>query len=300
MGWAIVAFPFYPYPQNRTVLIRWGRGGSTVTKRVRSGAKAGSKSKSGPSILTSHSTLFNQPLLLDGEDAAAYRQLVETIRAAIKPLDVIDDILIADIVMLEWEVLRWHRLKSRLITTLGISFLKSFLLERIDYDGRFAETIADFLMEGLPEQETDAAEALAQKCVAGEEEAVKKVTEIFDRMQLDFDKIRDLAKAEEVQGLMQAYLRRERDAVETVHEFFAEEGKDLDSFMASALVHNLDSIERIERLTTMAESRRDKALSEIDRRHAVLGETLRRSLQQIEGDALELIGATADKERDAA
>jgi hypothetical protein len=41
-----------------------------------------------------------------------------------------------------------------------------------------------------------------------------------------------------------------------------------------------------QRLTTIAESRRNASLHEIDRRRAVLGETLRRSVQEIEDGEL--------------
>ena len=54
-------------------------------------------------------------LLLEGEDAAAYDQLLARICAAVKPVDIIDEMFIADVVSLEWEVLRWRRLKWGLI-----------------------------------------------------------------------------------------------------------------------------------------------------------------------------------------
>ena len=50
--------------------------------------------------------VFGPPLLLEGEDAAAYDKLLARVCAAIKPVDVIDEMLIADILALEWEVLR--------------------------------------------------------------------------------------------------------------------------------------------------------------------------------------------------
>ena len=59
--------------------------------------------------------LFGPPLLLEGEDAAAYDELLARICAAVEPVDVIDEMFIADVVPLEWEVLRWRRLKWSLI-----------------------------------------------------------------------------------------------------------------------------------------------------------------------------------------
>jgi hypothetical protein len=41
--------------------------------------------------------LFGPPQLLEGEDAAAYDQLLARICAAVKPVDVIDEIFIVDV-----------------------------------------------------------------------------------------------------------------------------------------------------------------------------------------------------------
>src|SRR5215470_10825383 len=59
--------------------------------------------------------VFGPPLLLEGEDAAAYDELLSRVCAAVKPADIIDEMFIADIVALEWEVLRWRRLKWTLM-----------------------------------------------------------------------------------------------------------------------------------------------------------------------------------------
>jgi hypothetical protein len=42
-------------------------------------------------------TLFGPPLLLEGEDAAVYEEFLARIRAAVNPVDIIDDIYIADL-----------------------------------------------------------------------------------------------------------------------------------------------------------------------------------------------------------
>ncbi len=73
--------------------------------------------------------LFGPPLLIEGEDAAAYDQLLARICAAVKPVDIIDEMFIADVVSLEWEILRWRRLKSSLIQARGLEALEDFLAE---------------------------------------------------------------------------------------------------------------------------------------------------------------------------
>src|SRR5262249_43194970 len=67
--------------------------------------------------------LFGPPLLLEGEDASAYDELLARICAAVKPADIIDEMFIADIVALEWEVLRWRRLKWTLMQRLDLKHL---------------------------------------------------------------------------------------------------------------------------------------------------------------------------------
>ena len=54
--------------------------------------------------------------------------------------------------------------------------------------------------------------------------------------------------------------------------------------MVRALPEELDKIERIDRLITVAETRRNAMLREIDRRRAVLSEALRRQVQEVEGE----------------
>src|SRR5262249_8121818 len=76
--------------------------------------------------------VFGPPLLLEGEDAAAYEQLLARFCAAVKPVDVIDEMLTADIVALEWEVLRWRRLKRNLMQEVALKALERFLIDRLD------------------------------------------------------------------------------------------------------------------------------------------------------------------------
>jgi hypothetical protein len=99
---------------------------------------------------------------------------------------------------------------------------------------------------------------------------------------------------------MQEYVRREPNAVTLVDELLADAGMSIDALMAGALAEKLDDIERIDRLATIAESRRNASLREIDRRRAVLGETLRRSVQEIEDGEFEEIERYQPKEKSAA
>src|SRR5262245_25757050 len=105
--------------------------------------------------------VFGPPLLLEGEDAAAYDELLGRICAAVKPVDIIDEMFIADIAALEWEVLRWRRLKRTLMQEAGLEALKNFLAGELEYD-LYSEHVADrltkILQDNLPEKHAASAQ----------------------------------------------------------------------------------------------------------------------------------------------
>ncbi len=100
-----------------------------MIKRLRFEAKA--KSNSATSVAAPRLRLFGPPQILEGEDRAAYDELVARIYDDIKPVDIIEEMHIADVVSLTWEILRWRRLKSSLIRTRGLKALESFLVEQL-------------------------------------------------------------------------------------------------------------------------------------------------------------------------
>jgi hypothetical protein len=74
----------------------------------------------------------------------------------------------------------------------------------------------------------------------------------------------------------------------------------MDDFFAEGLIGDLDNIERIDRLTAIAESRRNAILREIDRRRAVLGQALRTKVQEVEDGEFEEIETSPAKRKSAA
>ena len=239
--------------------------------------------------------LFGPPPLIEGEDAAAYDQLLARICAAVKPVDIIDEMFIADVVPSEWEVLRLRRLKWSLIRARALEALEDFLGENLDYDlysEDFADDLAEILQDNLPEDQVDSAQTLAHECARNEADAVDKVKKILAGIGLNMDQVLDDAKGRKAKELVQEYVRREPDAVTLVDELLTDAGVSMDGLMADALAEKLDDIERIDRLISIAESRRNASLHEIERRRAVLGETLRRSVQEIEDGEFEVIETT--------
>ena len=141
---------------------------------------------------------------------------------------------------------------------------------------------------------------LAQDCAHNEPKAVGMVNEVLDAIGDHIDRLLHRAESHKAKELVQDYVRREPGAVKLIDNLLANAGVGIDTLMVEALAEELDYIEWIERLTTVAESRRNASLREIDRRRAALGETVRRSLQEIDEAEFKVIETTSDKGTNAA
>jgi hypothetical protein len=231
--------------------------------------------------------LFSSPVLIEGEDASVYHELLSRVRTAINPADIIDEIFIDDFVSLEWEVLRWRRLKSSLMQARGLGALENFLSYDLDYDRYrkfFEEDLTGILREIVKDQSEGDVQVLAHKCAQNEQDAFDKIKQILADMKLDIFKILEGARARKAEELAHDYAQGKPGAIKLINELLAEAGLSFDALMVRALPKELDNIERIDRLITVAETRRNAMLREIDRRRAVLSEALRRQVQEVEGE----------------
>jgi hypothetical protein len=231
--------------------------------------------------------LLGPPPLLEGEDAALYDELVARMCAAVKPVDIIDEMFMADVISLEWEIMRWRRLKFSLLEASVHRELRDFLNEQLnydDYEDAYAETLEKILQEDLQKNlAEDQAKELAQQCACWQRDAVEKVTVLLKPVGLDTIKILDRAKAHRAKELAEEYARRQPKAIKQVRKLLASSGRTMHDFMLEALPAKLDQTERIDRLIMVAETRRNASLREIDRHRAGLGEALRRNVQEVEG-----------------
>jgi len=245
------------------------------------------------------------PLLIEGEDAATYDEPLTQMLAAVKPVDVIDEMLIVDVASLEWEVLRWRRLKWTLVQATGLKALEHFLVEQLEanyalHEEHFERYLAEILRNNPPEDQADSVEVLAAECAPNTEEAGTKLDEVLGSIGLNSGTVLDDARAQKAKELLQQYVRREPDAMTLIDELLTDAGTSMDVFMAGALAAKLDDIERIDRLSTIAEDRRNAHLTEIERRRAVFGATLRRSVQEIEDGEFRVIEAKPAQGQDTA
>jgi hypothetical protein len=255
--------------------------------------------------------LFGPPLLLEGEDAAAYDELLARVYAAVQPLNIIEEILINDFVFLEWEVLRWRRLKWSVMQATRRKALENFLVKQLEsnyalHEEHFKHYLAEILQNNLPEDQVDSAEMLAAECAPNTAAAGEKLNKLLRRIGLELSTVLRDAQVRRAEELVREYEQLEPDAVSLIDELLTGAGLSRDALLADALgktfnqAEKLDYIERLDRLTTTAESRRNASLHEIERHRAVLGEMLRRRVVEIEEDELKVIETTPAKRKNAA
>lgn len=201
-------------------------------------------------------SIFGPPPILEGEDSATYDELLARVTGHIKPTDVIEEIFIRDVVDLTWENLRWRRLKAGLF--------HGDLLNKL-------ETLLN---------------SIVRRPSVGTES-----TNSYPELIHNFNFTPPPPTQEEtfVKQLVKKWAMRDPAAIDRVAKLLASSNKSVDSVVASIFLEKLESIERIDRLITVAEARRNFLLREIDRHRSPLAQTLRGTVQEIETTALETV-----------
>ena len=178
-----------------------------------------------------------------------------------------------------------------------------FLREKLEYylyAECFVDDLAKILQERLPEDQAQDAQLLARNCAHDDPDANKKVDRLLAGSTHDVQHILDGARARRAKELVVEYIRRKPHAVEIVNELLSTDGTSIDKFVADAFIAQLDTIERLDRMIAIAESRRNASLREIERRRLVLGERLRRTVHDLEDGEFKSIEATPGKGKSAA
>jgi hypothetical protein len=169
--------------------------------------------------------LFGPAPILAGEEEAAYDELIGRVYAAVKPVDVIDEMLMADVVASEWEFLRWSRLKLSLIQTCAAERLEEFLKSELLYNlyrERFEEHLTEILQDNLPEDYAEnSLQKLARDCALNETEAVDEVNKLLSSISLEMDDVHRGARVNRAKELVKEYVRRESDAVALIDDLLA-------------------------------------------------------------------------------
>lgn len=92
------------------------------------------------------------------------------------------------------------------------------------------------------------------------------------------------------------FTRGEHDATKTVDELLESAELTFDAVMGEAMELKIDEIERFDRMAIAAQACRDAALREIERRHLVLGQNLRRAFDEVEDADFQVIEPPAERE----
>ncbi len=112
--------------------------------------------------------LLGPPALIEGEDAAAYYELFAKVSAAVKPRDVIEEILLRDVVDHTWGALRMRRVEAALVAdglttrALNLRTISANVdaVERIDRIGMNAEVRRNAALREIERHRAGVAAAL--------------------------------------------------------------------------------------------------------------------------------------------
>src|SRR5262245_40264138 len=118
---------------------------------------------------TARLKLFGPPPLIEGEDPAAYDDLLIRVSAAVKPADILEDIWVRDVVDFTWEIFSLRRLKANLMTATRYKGVEAVLRPIIGY--------------------SHATDTLATKWAQRNPSAIERVTKILDSAGLTMDAV---------------------------------------------------------------------------------------------------------------
>jgi hypothetical protein len=77
--------------------------------------------------------LFCDLPLIEGEDVAAYNDLVSRVAEAVRPRDFLEEIWVRDVVDLSWDCLRFRRLRAKFVTAAMATGLERLLQPRLGF-----------------------------------------------------------------------------------------------------------------------------------------------------------------------
>ena len=142
----------------------------------KSPVKAGANAAALGSV-TASDDFFGQPPLLEGEDGAAYFDLLEKVRASVKPRDVLEEIATRDFVDITWEILRLRRMRQPVIVAGYSAALEKILTPSVEF----------FRLSSLRD-----------KWLSGDDDARQKVAEVMERAGLSMTDLQARAIDEKI------------------------------------------------------------------------------------------------------
>lgn len=214
---------------------------------------ASRKSRPAPKLASVSSISFFGPApVLDGEDGAAYDELLAQVSSSVKPTDAIEEIWVRDVVDRTWEILRFRRIKNSLFAEGLRDSLRAKLIS--------------ILREPEPEKEPGAPYELLPITYSPPAPWVVEADELIDK-----------------------WAAGNRTARERVDKLLSEANVTMMDLMPSALLENLEKIDQVEQMILSSERCRNSVLREIEHRRAMSAKELRNSLQNVEDAEFETV-----------
>jgi hypothetical protein len=130
-------------------------------------------------------SLLSEPLLLNGEDRAAYDELLAAVIETVQPSDILEQIWTGEAVEKQWEALRQRRFKTAYIAANWQAALRATLEPLISY--------------GLMGDIDDRTGVLAWKYTMGDQAAIAEVDKLLAQANLTKDAVHALAMAMHVE-----------------------------------------------------------------------------------------------------
>lgn len=209
--------------------------------------------RSASSEILATETFFGPPPILPEEDLVAYRELLASVSRDVHPIDIIEDIWVRDVVDLTWEILRWRRIKSDLVAQAIPAALRSVL--------------SGLLPKPLP---SGSAPPLGT----------------WEHTQYMIAKSALPLPGDE---LVKKWVKRSPRAIKQVNKLLSSANMTMANVVTNASIEELENIERIDRLITVTEARRNAVYREIDRHRSVFSRALRNKVHEIEDAEFETI-----------
>ena len=132
-------------------------------------------------------SIFGPAPILEGENAAAYDELLAQVSSALKPSDIVEEIWVRDVVDLTWEIFRGRRLKNCLVAAAVPNALREILSPLVD-----AQAYSEWM------------NTLVKQWTAQKPSAIKRVNKYLASKKLTFDTV--IARA----------LRNQIDSIERI------------------------------------------------------------------------------------
>jgi hypothetical protein len=213
--------------------------------------------------------IFGSAPILPEEDSEAYDALLARVFADANPPDIIVEILLREAVDLTWEIKRWRKTKIDLVAQAMPAALRAKLANLISMRrSKTKEVSKEATLE-------EAMAAYGRLCKMSREEWLEEERRTATKPLED--------------ELVKKWIKQNPAAIRRINKLLTSANTTMASVVATAFMEKFDDIERIDRLITIAERRRNALFREIDRHRTTFGPALRNKITEIDDAEFEVV-----------